>query len=63
MQSRKEPEEEPESASEEEPVSKFESMTKPELIAYAKDNHGTILENSMKKDAMIQTILKMEGGE
>lgn len=50
------------SGPEEEPVSKFESMTKPELIAYARDEHGTILENSMKKDAMIQAIKNMEGG-
>ena len=58
------PEEQPqESGPEEEPVTKFESMTKPELVAYARDTHGTILENSMKKDAMIQTILKMESGE
>jgi hypothetical protein len=53
----------PESGPEEEPVSKFEDMTKSELVAYARDTHGTILENSMKKDAMIQTILKMESGE
>ena len=63
VQPPEESEDETESGPEEEPVSKFGTMTKPELIAYAKDNHGTILENSMRKDAMIQTILKMEGGE
>ena len=53
----------PEAGPEEEPVTKFETMTKPELVAYARDTHGTILENSMKKDAMIQAIIKMESGE
>ena len=52
----------PEAGPEEEPVTKFETMTKPELVAYARDTHGTILENSMKKDAMIQAIIKMESG-
>jgi hypothetical protein len=52
----------PEAGPEEEPVSKFETMTKAELVAYARDTHGTILENSMKKDAMIETIEKMESG-
>jgi hypothetical protein len=52
-----------EEAEEQPSSSKFESMTKAELIEYAEAEHGTILENSMKKSAMIQAIEKMEAGE
>jgi hypothetical protein len=56
------PEEEPEEKPEpvEKGPSKLEGMTKQELVDYAQERHGTILENSMKKDAMIQEIEKME---
>ena len=44
------------------PESKLASLTKTELVEYAQEKHGTVLELSMKKDAMIQAIEKMEGG-